>query len=88
MTQSQLIPGTIVAHYKHSSQLDLTNYTYEIMGVAKHSETDELMAVYRPLYASEWSKSVDYVVRPIEMFCGTLEFNGQIVERFRVLKVN
>ena len=85
MTKSQLIPGTIVAHYKHNPQLDSTNYTYKIIGIAKHTETDELMVVYLPCYPTDWLDSAEFAVRPLKIFCDNLEVNGEIKERFRVI---
>lgn len=51
---------------------------YEVIGEAKHSETGELLVVYRPLYGEQglW-------VRPSEMFEETLP-NG--VKRFTYSK--
>lgn len=53
---------------------------YEVVGVARHSETDERLVVYRPLYNDSglW-------VRPVAMFQATVEVNGQTVPRFAYL---
>lgn len=53
---------------------------YEVLGVARHSETDEELVVYRPLYGDRrlW-------VRPKAMFCETMTVDGQEVPRFRFL---
>jgi hypothetical protein len=54
---------------------------YEVIGVALHSETLEPLVVYKPLYetiAPLW-------VRPYEMFTGTVEYDGEVVPRFRKL---
>ena len=50
---------------------------YEVLGVARHSETDERLVVYRPLYGEGglW-------VRPVAMFLETVEHDGRTVPRF------
>lgn len=53
---------------------------YEVVGVARHSETDEHLVVYRPLPgdAGLW-------VRPVAMFLEAVEHDGRIVPRFAFL---
>jgi hypothetical protein len=53
---------------------------YVVIGVARHSETDEELVVYRPDYGERglW-------VRPQSMFLESVEFNGQTVPRFEFL---
>ena len=50
---------------------------YEVIGMAKHSETLEEMVVYRALYGEYglW-------VRPAHMWSEIVEVNGEKVERF------
>lgn len=50
---------------------------YEVLGVAKHSETLEEMVVYRALYDNR-----DIWVRPLSMWDETVERNGAAVKRF------
>ena len=51
---------------------------YEVVGVARHSETLEPMVLYRPLYNASglW-------VRPYAMFLGQVDVNGRIQSRFQ-----
>lgn len=65
---NELAPGRY-RHYKG-------NY-YEVIGTARHSETDALLVVYRCLYGdySLW-------VRPLEMFRETVMVDGAPVQRF------
>jgi len=50
---------------------------YEVIGVARHSETLEEMVVYRALYGEGglW-------VRPLGMFLESVEIDGKTVPRF------
>ena len=50
---------------------------YEVIGIAKHSETLEEMVVYRALYGEHglW-------VRPASMWNETVERDGKIYQRF------
>jgi len=50
---------------------------YEVIGVARHSETLEALVVYRPLYNQSglW-------VRPHAMFFGQVEVDGKLQPRF------
>ena len=50
---------------------------YEVIGIAKHSETTEEMVVYRALYGEHglW-------VRPASMWNETVERDGKTYKRF------
>jgi hypothetical protein len=66
------LPATPPGRYRHYKGLD-----YEVIGVARHSETLEPLVVYRPLYNASglW-------VRPHAMFFETVEIDGQRQPRF------
>ena len=66
-----VIPG-LYRHYKGND--------YQVIGVAKHSEDDSELVVYRPLYGdrSLW-------VRPLQMFVETVDIEGQRLPRFRYM---
>ncbi len=50
---------------------------YEVLGVARHSETLEPLVLYRPLY-----NATGMWVRPFGMFIGTVEHEGSVQPRF------
>ncbi len=54
---------------------------YEVLGVAKHSESLEEFVVYRALYAERglW-------VRPLHMFTEMIEREGELVRRFEYVE--
>ena len=53
---------------------------YEVLGVAKNTETNEDLVVYRALYG-EFS----LFVRPLNMFIEKLIINGKVVARFKYI---
>ncbi len=59
-------------HYKGSE--------YIVIGVARHSETEEELVVYRPDYGDR-----DLWVRPKTMFLESVEIQGELVPRFQYL---
>ena len=54
---------------------------YEVLGVARHSETEEEYVVYRPLYGAGglW-------IRPLGMFLESVTIGETVVPRFRRLE--
>ena len=50
---------------------------YNVISVAKHTETEELLVVYQALYGN-----YDYWVRPFDMFHESVEINNSIQPRF------
>lgn len=72
MTELVPLPDTPLGRYRHYKGGE-----YEVVGVARHSETGEALVVYRPLYnASGWW------VRPHAMFFEVLDIDGQLRPRF------
>lgn len=61
-----------IGRYRH-----LKGNEYEVIGIAKHSETTEEMVVYRALYGEQglW-------VRPASMWNETVERDGKVYQRF------
>ena len=58
---------------------------YEVVGVARHSETLEELVVYKALYDSEEFDKNSLWVRPKKMFFENVIINGKEVPRFKYL---
>ena len=59
---------------------------YEVIGLARHSETLEELVVYRALYDSkEFGKNALWV-RPKSMFLENVTIDGKEVPRFRHIR--
>ena len=53
---------------------------YVVLGVARHSETEEELVVYRPDYGDR-----ELWVRPLSMFTESVVVNGMSVPRFEYI---
>jgi hypothetical protein len=68
-------PSVKLGRYRHYKGRE-----YSVLGVARHSESEEELVVYRPEYGERglW-------VRELRMFCEDVTVNGHRVPRFRYL---
>jgi len=55
---------------------------YEVIGIARHSETLEEFVVYKALHNSKEFGDNALWIRPQKMFLETVEVNGKKVPRF------
>ncbi|MCP1647616.1 DUF1653 domain-containing protein [Pseudomonas nitroreducens] len=53
---------------------------YRVLGVARHSETEEELVIYQALYGE-----FGLWVRPLSMFTEAVEVNGEKVPRFALV---
>ena len=58
---------------------------YEVLDVARHSETLEPMVIYKALYKGDFPDGTLWV-RPLAMFKENVSVAGKLVPRFRQLK--
>ena len=75
MSELSPLPEVKLGRYRHYKGGE-----YEVVGVARHSETLEPLVVYRPLYNQSglW-------VRPHAMFVEHIELEGRLQPRFALL---
>lgn len=74
MTKENKIEKGLYEHYKGKQ--------YEVIGLARHSETVEELVVYKALYPTDYGDESLWV-RPLAMFKETVVVNGRKVPRFK-----
>ena len=67
----------IYSHYKGKE--------YEVIGIAKHSETLEDMVVYKALYESDKFDKDQMWIRPLSMFIEKVIVEGKEIPRFEYI---
>ncbi len=70
------LPTLRLGHYRHYKGGE-----YEVIGVARHSETLEPLVLYRPLY-----NSTGLWVRPFAMFVESVQYQGWSQPRFGLVE--
>jgi len=70
------MPNPKVGIYRH-----FKGQEYEVLGVAKHSETMDGLVVYRALYGDG-----ELWVRPVEMFSDRISKDGASIPRFQFIR--
>ena len=75
MTYEEAIQTILPGRYRH-----FKGNEYEVISIARHSETEEPLVVYRALYGDRgvW-------VRPAEMWTETVEREGKNCPRFALV---
>ncbi len=72
MTYEEAVKEIQPGRYRH-----FKGNEYEVIAIARHTETTEVVVVYRALYGDHgiW-------VRPADMWCETVERDGRTFRRF------
>lgn len=84
-------PGDIVKHFKREKMTDEDlkknpmGYLYLIVGTSRHTETNEELMIYKPLYDAETMRGVDYAARPREMFMSEVDHDKypEVKQKYR-----
>lgn len=73
MTTENTLKLGIYKHYKGN--------LYEVSAIARHSETEEELVVYKALYGDRGTW-----LRPLDMFCEDVVIDGENLPRFEFIE--
>ncbi len=59
-----------------------------MIGIAKHSETEEELVIYKPLFDAESTRlgKAQFAARPVNMRFDQIEWEGKSVVRFTLVE--
>ncbi len=74
--------------YQHYKSTPENRKLYLVLSIGRHTETDEIVVIYVPLYVNSGQTGPRVQVRPASMFCDMVDFDGETVPRFKWLGVD
>lgn len=77
-------PTGVYEHYKSTPQ---NRRYYQLIGFARHTETEEILALYIPLYVIPEHTGLRFQVRPLDMFMEDVEMDGKTTPRFKYIGI-
>ena len=89
--ENRFVPGDVVQHFKRGLlppeelAAQPEKYLYDVLGTAEHTETGELLMIYRPRYGER-----KLYARPLEMFLSEVdrEKYPEAKQQYRFEKIN
>lgn len=80
MVDHDVFPNSVYEHYKSTPECPKF---YKVHFIARQTETDEILVIYKPLYVDTSYVGPAEQARPLTMFIEEVEWNGKTVPRFR-----
>ena len=71
--------------YEHYKSTEKDKRYYQVLGVARQTETDELFVIYIPLYVIPGHVGPRLQARPLKMFSESIEYKGKTMPRFKYI---
>lgn len=71
--------------YEHYKSTPADRRYYQVLGVARHTETEEKLVVYIPLYVIPEHTGLRIQVRPLDMFMEAVKYKGKTLPRFNYI---
>lgn len=71
--------------YEHYKSTPEDRRYYQLLGFARHTETNEILTIYVPLYLDFTEKQISQQARPLDMFIEEVDVDGRSVPRFRYI---
>lgn len=74
----------IWAIYRHYKSIWWSDHTYQVIGIAKHSETNQELVIYKPLYDASATRlqHAQFAARPVDMRFDTIVWQWKQMQRF------